>query len=76
MEFNKETFEKSLKANNIVRYQKHFEAVVKSYLEIENQALRQPPVSGRSKRLPENEEKIKCPDHTPYWGVCSTCGEY
>lgn len=47
MEFNKETFEKALKANKIVRYQQHFEAVVKSYLEIENQALRQPPVSGQ-----------------------------
>ena len=46
MEFNKKTFEKALKANKIVRYQQHFEAVVKSYLEIENQALRQPLVSG------------------------------
>lgn len=51
MEFNKETFEKALKANKIVRYQQHFEAVVKSYLEIENQALRQPPVVGRSEQL-------------------------
>lgn len=39
MEFNKETFEKALKANKIIRYQQHFEYVVKSYLEIENQAL-------------------------------------
>lgn len=31
MEFNKETFEKALKANKIIRYQKHFENVVKSY---------------------------------------------
>ena len=47
MEFNKETFEKALKANKIARYQSHFEAVVKSYLEIENAALRQPQVSGQ-----------------------------
>lgn len=40
MEFNKETFEKALKANKIVRYQQHFEAVVKSYLKFQNQALR------------------------------------
>ena len=46
MEFNKETFEKALKANKIVRYQRNFEDVVKSYLEIENQALRQTAVSG------------------------------
>ena len=46
MELNKKTFEKALKANKIIRYQKHFEAVVKSYLEIENQALRQLPFSG------------------------------
>ena len=39
MEFNKETFEKALKANKIIRYQQHFEYVVKSYLEIEKQAL-------------------------------------
>jgi hypothetical protein len=46
MEFNKETFEKALKANKIVRYQQHFEAVVKSYLEIENEALPKHAVSG------------------------------
>jgi hypothetical protein len=51
MEFNKETFEKALKANKIVRYQQHFEAVVKSYLEIESQALRIHDVVGRSEQL-------------------------
>ena len=50
MEFNKETFEKALKANKIVRYQQHFEAVVKSYLEIENQAFRIHDVVGRSEQ--------------------------
>lgn len=55
MEFNKETFEKALKANKIVRYQKHFEAVVKSYLEIDNQALRIHDVVGRSEQLPCGE---------------------
>lgn len=34
MEFNKEIFEKALKANKIIKYQQHFESVVKSYLEI------------------------------------------
>jgi len=51
MEFNKETFEKALKANKIVRYKQHFEDVVKSYLEIENQALRIHDVVGRSDLL-------------------------
>jgi hypothetical protein len=51
MEFNKETFEKALKANKIVRYKQHFEDVVKSYLEIENQALRIHDVVGRSEQL-------------------------
>lgn len=37
MEFNKKSFERALKANKIVRYQKDFEAVVKSYLEAENE---------------------------------------
>lgn len=82
MEFNKETFEKALKANKIVRYQQHFEAVVKSYLEIENQALRQLPVSGS---LPSQKELIELikemhkyslykiseqddrPTHLPHW---------
>lgn len=48
MEFKKETFEKALKANKIVRYQRHFEAVVRSYLEIENQALRIHDVVGQT----------------------------
>lgn len=61
MEFNKETFEKALKANKIVRYQQHFEAVVKSYLEIENQSFRQPPVSGRSEQLVCDENELDCP---------------
>jgi hypothetical protein len=39
MEFNKETFEKALKANKIVRYKTHFEAVVRCYLEIEKQSF-------------------------------------
>jgi hypothetical protein len=51
MKFKRETFEKALKANKIVRYQQHFEAVVKSYLEIENQALRIHDVVGRSEQL-------------------------
>lgn len=46
MDFNKEIFEKALKANKIVRYQKHFEAVVKSYLEIYKQELNNAAVSG------------------------------
>lgn len=24
----------------------------------------------------DDEEETTCPDHTPYWGVCSTCGCY
>ena len=36
MEFNKESFMEALKKNNIVRYKAYFEAVVKSYLEIES----------------------------------------
>ncbi len=51
MEFNKETFEKVLKAYKIARYQQHFEAVVKSYIEIENAALRIHDVVGRSEQL-------------------------
>jgi hypothetical protein len=51
MKFKRETFEKALKANKIVRYQQNFEAVVKSYLEIENQALRIHDVVGRSEQL-------------------------
>jgi hypothetical protein len=27
-------------------------------------------------QLLDDEEELKCPDHTPYWGVCSTCGQY
>lgn len=23
-----------------------------------------------------DDEETKCSDHTPYWGVCSTCGQY
>lgn len=60
MEFNKETFEKALKANKIIRYQRNFEDVVKSYLEIENQALRQTDVSGAVallKFLKEEQQK-------------------
>ncbi len=37
MEFNRETFRKALEANRIIKYERHFEAVVKSYLEIEKQ---------------------------------------
>jgi hypothetical protein len=50
MEFNKETFKKALKTNKIVRHQQHFEQVVKSYLEIENQDLHTDDV-GRSEQL-------------------------
>jgi hypothetical protein len=57
MEFNKEIFEKALKANKIVRYQQHFEAIVKSYLEIENEALRIHDVVGRSELLKAFVEK-------------------
>ncbi len=71
MEFNKETFEKALKANKIVRYQQHFEAVVKSYLKIENQALRQPPVSGMLKCAScENTAKK---DGLDCYGKCHIC---
>jgi hypothetical protein len=31
---------------------------------------------GRSEHFPDYEEEIKCPHHTPYWGVYSTCGQY
>jgi CTP-dependent riboflavin kinase len=65
MEFNKEIFEKALKDNKIVRYQKHFEDVVKSYLEIENQALRQPLVSG--------EVCDNCGEGKPL--ICAKCYE-
>lgn len=71
MEFNKETLEKALKANKIVRYQQHFEAVVKSYLEIENQALHQPPVVGRSEQLPCKHEHIESSDGCD---ECMDCG--
>lgn len=66
MEFNKETFEKALKANKIVRYQQHFEAVVKSYLEIENQALRQPPVIRRRHKWDNPKNSISA--------ICVKCG--
>jgi hypothetical protein len=36
MDFNKESFEKALKDNKIIRWEKHFENVVKSYLQAEN----------------------------------------
>ena len=39
-------------------------------------ALRIHDVVGQSEQLPDDEEETKCPDHTPYWGVCSTCGQY
>jgi hypothetical protein len=42
----------------------------------QNQALRIHDVVGQSEQLPDYEEETKCPDHTPYWGVCSTCGQY
>ena len=42
----------------------------------ENEQLRLSNVVGRSKQLSDEEEETKCPDHTPYWGVCSTCGKY
>lgn len=57
MQFNKETFEKALKAHKIIRYQQHFEAVIQSYLEIENQS--------KAENLPDhyagklNTERIK-----------------
>ena len=41
-----------------------------------NQALRQFSGVGQSEQLLDDEEELKCPDHTPYWGVCSTCGQY
>jgi len=66
MEFNKETFEKALKANKIVRYQQHFEAVVKSYLEIESQALRIHDVVGRS-------EQFICPNGCGQNGDVGSC---
>ena len=33
-------------------------------------------VVDQSEQLPDYDEEIKCPHHTPYWGVCSTCGQY
>jgi hypothetical protein len=52
MEFNRESFEKALKANKIVRYQKHFEAVVKSYLEAETEQCN---IANVSKRYTEED---------------------
>lgn len=74
MEFNKEIFEKALKANKIVRYQKHFEAVVKSYLEIENQALRQPLVVGLGEQC-AHEYKVDDKSDIPFDLICAKCGK-
>ena len=51
MKFNKESFEKAIKANKIVRYQKHFESVVKSYLEAETERCNISDVVGQSEQF-------------------------
>jgi len=51
MKFNKESFEKAIKANKIVRYQKHFESVVKSYLEAETERCNISDVVRQSEQL-------------------------
>lgn len=69
MEFNRESFEKALKVNKIVRYQKYFEAVVKSYLETENEQCN---IANVVKSLPNDEEVKAHIDTLPYYGTCTT----
>ena len=72
MEFNKESFEKALKANKIVRYQKHFEAVVRSYLEAETEQCNTANVVRESEQCAHESSKIS--DDGKYW-VCADCNE-
>jgi hypothetical protein len=55
---------------------KTIQSRIENFINEREQALRIHDVVGRSEQLPEDEEETKCPDHTPYWGVCSTCGQY
>lgn len=49
MEYNKESFKKALKDCGIIRWENHFEKVVKAYLKAEAEQL--PVVVGRSEQL-------------------------
>ena len=39
MEYNKESFDKAIEENMIIRWHKNFEDVVKSYLKFENERI-------------------------------------
>ena len=72
MKFNVESFEKALKANRIVKYQRHFQAVVKSYLEIENEQCNIADV------VEQSEQFCECDgvqDLIAGTGECRKCGK-
>jgi nitrogen regulatory protein PII len=50
MEYNKESFKKALKECGIVRWENHFEKVVKAYLKAEAEQLTISDVVGRSEQ--------------------------
>ncbi len=47
MEYNKESFKKALKECGIIRWENHFEKVVKAYLKAEAEQLTLPDVTHR-----------------------------
>ena len=71
MEYNKESFKKALKECGIVRWENHFEKVVKAYLKAEAEQLTISGVVGQSEQLCQH----KYQDIRYGTSRCVICGE-